>query len=144
MNGATMSLEDLRGDHAQLLGIIRDLEVMVDGDLPPPPVELFEVRRRLSGVLIGHLKAADWLLYPPLLASADPQIAGPARRLADEMGGISQTFSVFVGRWDALAIQGDWARYQAECKALIKALTQRIVREKQELYPLLEKLARAA
>ena len=91
-----------------------------------------------------HLKAEDWVLYPPLLASNDAQVAGVARRFVDEMGGLAQAFSTYIERWDALSIESDWPRYQRESRGIVEALTNRILRENRELYPLLERVERAA
>lgn len=138
------SLAQLRQEHADLVKIVRELEALIGGDTPPESVALFDVRRRLSSTLIAHLKAEDWVLYPPLLASEDRDVADTARRFVDEMGGLAQAFTVYVERWDALSIQSDWPRYCNETRGIIDALTSRIVRENQDLYPLLEKLGRAA
>ena len=138
------SLAQLRNEHADLVRIVKQLEELIGGDTPPASLSLFEVRRKLSSVLIAHLKAEDWVLYPPLLASDDKDVASTARRFVDEMGGLAQAFTVYVERWDALSIESDWTRYQKETRGIIEALTSRIVRENQELYPLLEKLQRAA
>jgi len=138
------SLAQLRSEHAELVRIVKELEALIVGDTPPPAVKLFDVRRRLSSVLIAHLKAEDWVLYPPLLSSADPKVADTARHFVDEMGGLAQAFTVYVERWDALSIESDWLRYQRESRGIIEALTTRIVRENQELYPLLERIERAA
>lgn len=124
--------------------MVRELEILIDGSAPPPSVELFNVRRRLSSLLIAHLKAEDWVLYPPLLESDDPHIAGTARQFVDEMGGLAQAFTVFVERWDALSIEADWPRYQQEARGIVAALTTRIARENRELYPLLDRIERAA
>lgn len=138
------SLAQLRTEHAELVKIVKELAVLIEGDLPPPAVKLFEVRRKLSSVLIAHLKAEDWVLYPPLLSSADPEVANTARHFVDEMGGLAQAFTVYVERWDALSIESDWPRYQRDSRGIIEGLTTRIVRENQELYPLLERIERAA
>ena len=61
------SLAQLREEHAELVKIVAELRVMVDGAKPPATLALYDVRRRLTGTLIAHLKAEDWLLYPPLL-----------------------------------------------------------------------------
>ena len=59
------SLAELRNDHAELVRIAKQLEALIDRDTPPPCVELFDVRRRLSSLLIahqptrGHLAAED-------------------------------------------------------------------------------------
>ncbi len=138
------NLAQLRSEHADLVTIVKELAALVEGNSPPPAVKLFDVRRRLSSVLIAHLKAEDWVLYPPLLSSADPEVADTARRFVDEMGGLAQAFTVYVERWDALSIESDWPRYQSETRGIIEALTNRIIRENQELYPLLERVERAA
>ena len=138
------SLAQLRAEHAELVKIVGELQLLIDRDTPPPSVELFQVRRKLSSVLIAHLKAEDWVLYPPLLSSHDPVIADTAQHFVDEMGGLAQAYSVFNERWDALGIEVDWAHYRAEAKGIIDALTSRIVRENRDLYPLLEKIQRAA
>jgi len=138
------SLAQLRNEHAELIKIVKALEDLIAPDTPPPSIALFEVRRKLSSVLIAHLKAEDWVLYPPLLSSADPKVAQVARHFVDEMGGLAQAFTVYVERWDALSIESDWPRYQRESRGIIEALTTRIVRENRDLYPLLERLGRAA
>lgn len=138
------SLEQLRQEHAELVKIVGDLQTMIDGSTPPSSVELFGVRRKLSSLLIAHLKAEDWVLYPPLLTCEDPEVAATARRFVDEMGGLAQAYSLFNERWDALSIESDWAGYRQAAQGIIDALTCRIVRENRELYPLLEKVQRAA
>ena len=138
------SLAQLRNEHAELIKIVDELKALVGGDTPPAAVELFNVRRRLSGVLIAHLKAEDWVLYPPLLTCDDPEIAATARQFVDEMGGLAQAYSVFNERWDALSIESDWQGYRKAAGGIIEALTNRIVRENRDLYPLLERVQRAA
>lgn len=138
------SLAQLRNEHAELVQIVGEWEALIDSDTPPPSVELFDVRRRLSGLLIAHLKAEDWVLYPPLLESDDPDIARTARRFVDEMGGLAASYSILMDRWDALSIQADWTHYRKEARAIAQALGNRIVRENRELYPLVERADRAA
>lgn len=138
------SLAQLRQEHAELVTIVGELNALIGRDTPPPSVELFNVRRKLSSVLIAHLKAEDWVLYPPLLSCDDSVIAATAKQFVDEMGGLAQAYSVFNERWDALSIESNWAGYQREANGIIEALTNRIIRENRDLYPLLEKVQRAA
>ena len=84
------------------------------------------------------------MLYPPLLSSGDAQVAATAKQFVDEMGGLAQAYTVFSERCDALSIESNWAGYRKEARGIIEALTNRIVRENRELYPLLEKVQRAA
>lgn len=138
------SLAQLRNEHAELVKIVGELQALIDRDTPPPSVELFNVRRKLSSVLIAHLKAEDWVLYPPLLTCDDAAIAKTAKQFVDEMGGLAQAYSVFNERWDALSIESNWAGYRKQAGGIIEALTNRIIRENRDLYPLLEKVQRAA
>ena len=48
------------------------------------------------------------------------------------------------GGWSAAAIEADWPGYCADSRVIIDALTNRILRENRDLYPLLEHLDRAA
>lgn len=138
------SLAQLRQEHAELVRIVGDLQAMIDRNEPPASVALFNVRRKLSSVLIAHLKAEDWVLYPPLLSCNDPEVAATAKQFVDEMGGLAQAYMVFNERWDALSIESDWTGYRKAAGGIIEALTNRIVRENRDLYPLLEKVQRAA
>jgi len=138
------SLAQLRSEHAELVKIVREWEILIERDTPPPSVDLFGVRSRLSSLLVAHLKAEDWVLYPPLLESSDPDVARVARNFVDEMGGLAAAYNIFMERWDALSIQADWTHYQKEARAISQALGNRIVRENRELYPLVERIDRAA
>ncbi len=137
-------LAKLRGEHAELIKIISRLADMVGQPSPPPQLHLFELRRELSSTLIGHLKAEDWVLYPRLLASADPRIASTALAFSQEMGGLAADFVQYSEQWNANAIAANWTGYCKASRELIVALTYRITRENRELYPLLESLDRAA
>ena len=138
------SIAQIRSEHADLVKLFREWEALIDRETPPPSMELFDVRRRLTSLLLAHLKAEDWVLYPPLLESQDAEIAGIARRFVDEMGGLSASYSIFMERWDALSIQADWPGYQKQAHAILLALGERIVRENRELLPLVERTQRAA
>ena len=138
------SIMQLRTDHVELIDICQLLEGSIAGATPPASVDLFGVRNRLTGRLIAHLKAEDWLLYPRLLESGNPEIASTARRFVDEMGGLAAAFNAYVEGWDAFRIEREWDTYKRETAAIIDALRTRIMRENRELYPLLERLDKAA
>ena len=50
----------------------------------------------------------------------------------------------YADKWSASAIESDWAGYCGESREIIEALTERIIRENSELYPLAEREKRAA
>ena len=137
-------LGKLRAEHAQLVDIIRRLDTVIARPGPPPQSELFELRRELSTTLIDHLKNEDWVLYPHLLASADPHIASTARAFRKEMGGLAAAYFSYSEKWNSDSIDSDWPGYCRDSRSVIDALTTRIVRENRELYPLLERAGAAA
>ena len=138
------SLAQLRDEHARLVKIVRKLSELIALDAPPPPTELYALRRELTSTLIGHLKAEDWVVYPRLLASGNSEVAETARAFSDEMGGLAQAYTAYAEKWGSVAIEQDWPGYCRDTAGIIDALTNRITRENRELYPLLERLERAA
>jgi hypothetical protein len=137
-------LDKLRDEHTVILRLVERLRFLVDLPKPPPQLHLFTLRHELSATLVGHLKTEDWALYPLLRASPDPHIASLAREFSAEMGGMAAAYRDHCERWNATAITSDWRGYGRDCRALLTLLTTRISRENHELYPLLERLARAA
>src|SRR3990170_7426259 len=114
------TIQHLREEHALLMRIVAELRECITRPAPPPTIELFAVRRQLNTTLIGHLKAEDWILYPTLLTSDDPEIEATARRFMDEMGGLAAAFHACADKWSAGAIESDWAGYCHESKDIIE------------------------
>ena len=134
----------LRREHAELIEIVGRLKLATELSSPPPRLELFALRRELGAVLIGHLKAEDWALYPRLMESGDESVAATAKAFSEEMGGLAAAFNLYSQRWDAMSIQNNWAGFCAETATIIEALTSRITRENRDLYPLIDRLDQAA
>jgi hemerythrin HHE cation binding domain-containing protein len=137
-------IDKLRGEHALLVKIVARLEHLIGQPKPPPQLHLFALRYELSSTLIGHLKDQDWVVYPRLLASCDGHVAETARLIIEEMGGLAEAYVEHCEKWSAGAIAADWEGYCSDSRSFLKALTNRIARETRELYPLLERLDRAA
>lgn len=133
-------LQKLRQEHADLILMVgRIVEVIAEADLPPL-AELANLRRELSSTLVAHLIAEDSTLYPRLMSSADPEVAATARAFSDEMGGLAAAYNLYAERWDSTSIAGNWRRFCNETRDILGALSNRIVHENRELYPLLEAL----
>jgi hypothetical protein len=137
-------LTKLREDHAKLARLFRRLEDVIDQPKAPPQIELFELRHALVSTLIAHLKLEDWALYPRLIASGDPDAAAAGEMFKEEMGGLAPAFLAYSNKWNASTIEGDWAGYCADTRAILDALMNRLTRENRELLPQLERLDRAA
>jgi hypothetical protein len=142
--GPMPDLYKLRQEHAELVGIVERLSAVIDLAHPPAMGDLFTLRHELSFTLISHLKAEDWVLYPRLFASDDPQVALRAQEFSFEMGGLADAYVDYADRWNAHSIEADWRGYCAETRCILEALTNRITRENRDLYPMLELLDKAA
>ncbi len=101
-----------------------------------------ELRRsmaRFAGKLSVHASMENEALYPRLLEHADPNVRNTARALFDEVKGIYSGFGAFTKRWPSTeSIVADPATYARESKKVLKTLWMRMVRENDELYPLVD------
>lgn len=137
-------LSKLHEDHAKLARLFGTLGEIIEKPAAPPRLELFEVRQDLMSNLIAHLKLEDWALYPRLIDSGDPQLSKTGEAFKEEMGGLAPAFIAYCDKWNADAIEADWQGYCADTRAILDALTNRLMRENRELLPLIERLDRAA
>ncbi|HEY9552305.1 hemerythrin domain-containing protein [Allosphingosinicella sp.] len=136
--------QQLRDEHKHISDVLKEFEEVLSQPGPPPAASLFELRNRLTRVLIGHLKAEDWVLYPSLLETATPYVAEAARQLIHEMGGLADAYNAYTRQWTAQAIAADWEGYRRDSAVVIRMLRKRIAREDRELYPLAERTQRDA
>ena len=134
----------LRGEHAAIMGIVERLGYLVSHSSPAPQLHVFAMRHQLSSALIAHLETEEWLLYPRLIASADPDIAATASAFSQEAKRLKAAYVEHCQTWNAHAIAADWAGYCAASRGLIDMLNKRITSENRELFPLLERLDQAA
>ena len=133
-------LDQLLEEHREILRVVERLRFLIGQPKPAPQLHLFALRHELSSTLIGHLKREDWVLYPRLLASTDPQVASIALAFSEKMGGLGVAYTQHCKQWDASAIHSDWAGYCGASGVLLDALVKRITRENRELYPLLRRV----
>ncbi len=97
---------------------------------------------KLTGTLRIHFAQEDRHLYPSMMASGQGGAAATARRFFEEMGQIGPAIAAFGETWlNSSAIVRDWDGFRAETNALFAALTDRITRENEILYPLADALA---
>ncbi|MEM8726526.1 MAG: hemerythrin domain-containing protein [Pseudomonadota bacterium] len=94
---------------------------------------------KMTGILQFHLAAEDHSLYPRMQASSDPTTARTARSFAQEMGGLATAYAEFADKWrTGNAILSDPEGFRTEAQLIFSALSKRIERENEELYPLAE------
>ncbi len=128
----------LRDDHDALLKLISLFRDILRQPVAPAGIDLVNFRSAFSKELLAHLTREDWLLYPSLLQSSDKLIASTAQTFIDEMGGLLAAYKAWSGNWPTERIIADWQTFAAETSAVLDALGERIDRENNELYPLVE------
>jgi hypothetical protein len=130
-----------RRQHEEIVQSIRDIEALLD------PAELALGAGIMSGhiaILSGkvtvHLAMEDKGLYPRLVRHQRTPVRDLAQRFMKEMGSILDQFQAYLARWrDPLHIQRHPQAFVDETRPLFAALIQRIAREDNELYPLVDR-----
>lgn len=92
---------------------------------------------RLTGLLRIHFVQEDKTLYPYMIDSTNQAASQRAAAFSEEMGGLSAVYDAFSERWTSSdAIFSDAAAFRRESGDVFAALSNRIVRENEQLYPL--------
>ena len=125
----------LAAEHAGLAAMGEELRQAVAGDGPDFEV-LARARWHLGYLLAIHLAKEDKHVYPLLKAHPNEQIASLAVAYEDEMGDLNQQYRDYLAAWQVQSILSRWAEFAAVTKALIEKLEKHILREENELYPL--------
>ncbi len=96
---------------------------------------------KLLGKLSIHLAMEDKALYPQMLEHSDDRVRSMARKFMDEMGGLGEAVNAYKAKWpSALPIQDDPDEFISQTKGIFDALANRIERENNELYEMVDDL----
>lgn len=130
-----------RQHHAEVRRLIAAISDRLDAEeIARDSAPIAAVIRELFGKFTLHLAMEDGILYPEMRAAGEPAVSETARRFQEEMGGLKSEFGRFKGRWPTrAAIAADPKGFVEETRSLLKALTTRIRREDEELYPLADR-----
>lgn len=134
-----MNVGELRAQHERIMRLAAELRRAVDRGGERQPVAA--LRWGLARELIAHLAIEDRLLYPNLLRSSDPAAASLAARFKSELGGLGEAFTAYMTQWTDSRIAREWEIFCGETRAILDALAERVARETESLYPLLDDAA---
>ena len=96
---------------------------------------------KLSNNVKIHLILEDTALYPILANSDDDKVREISRQYMEEMGIISNSYTSYVEKWSAgSSIKDNTAIFITETKELLGSLLNRIDRENNGLYQIIDKL----
>jgi len=140
-----MNTLPFRQQHARILKLGTRLGEQAKAAADPSTViEVLETLEAFTAELVEHLEQEDGYLYPAMMASDDADLSALAARYRAEMGGITDLFHLYRRRWTAPTIQADPPRFARETALLLDGLVDRVRREDEDLYPVVEKITSAA
>jgi len=133
--------DDYRKQHEEILELVTKLSgYLYEQKLKKEAQEARKILSKLSGALKVHLAMEDNSLYPRLLASKDEEIKKIARQFIEEIGGIAPVFNNYINKWpNPASIESNPSEFVNETNELFNALKNRIDRENNILYPLIDK-----
>ncbi|WP_029007448.1 hemerythrin domain-containing protein [Azospirillum halopraeferens] len=131
-----------RRQHAEIDRLVASLLDLLNS--PDAPQRLFDARALLTALdsaVDTHLTLEAQGLYPRLLAHADPDLRAAAARCREETSGLRPVFRSYVDEWtDISAIGNRFGTFRAETRAVLARLDSRMRREREELFPELDRL----
>ena len=133
-----MDIRQIQSDHEVLLARMAALRHLADGAMAKDDaIAIVAGIAALGATLQLHLAIEDHLLYPALTRADDAEIASAGRHFQQEMGGLSDAYAAFTGRWRAADdIAAAPERFRRDLHAILDALEARIAREHATLLPL--------
>jgi hypothetical protein len=133
-------MERLRAEHSALIALARIVTDLLQTPGPARLTELASARGMLRETLVRHLKCEDWILYPRLRATGDPDLMHITHEFELEMGDLAAEYVAYDDLWTAERVAARWEEFCRETIAIFGALATRVEREERELYPLADRL----
>ena len=135
-----ISIEMLRKQHDGLVGQIDSIVKFIRENKDAFNEEMMrELLTNLSAELELHLLIEDDLLYPALIKDSTESIRNIAHIFSNELGGVEETFKRYKAKWIGQGtIAESLEAFISETEAMEKLLRNRIDKENNELFPLLE------
>jgi len=97
---------------------------------------------KMAGILNMHLVAEDNVLYPRLLQDENNQIKSMAQKYMVEMSGLKEVFADYMKNWpSSITIEKKPSQFITDTARIFAALNQRIEKENNELYYIVDRLA---
>ena len=131
-----------REQHQELVAMVGQLKPLLNpAGLAKDGGAARSLLSAFAGKLNVHLAMEDKALYPQLLNHKDAAVQGKAKAFMDEMGGIKEAFTAYLGKYpSAMAIQAAASAFIADTEGLVKVLAKRIQAEDSDLYALVDRL----
>ena len=130
-----------RKEHSEIIRIIEEIVPFLDFDqISEDPVTIHGLFVKLSEKLSPHMTMEAKHLYPYLYIHEDNQVRIPAIRFYYKHKEMMRDLEEYKMKWDnPNSIQKRPFEFIKDCNVFCEALRQRIDKENNELFPLVEK-----
>jgi Hemerythrin HHE cation binding domain len=134
--------EKFRETHKELIEMVGQLQPLLNpAKLSKESAQARSLLGQFAAKLNMHLAMEDKALYPQLLQHKDPLVQAKAKAFMDQMGGIKDAFTAYMGKYpSAHAIEAAATAFISDTEGLIKVLAKRIQSEDSDLYALVDRL----
>ncbi|WHO40012.1 hemerythrin domain-containing protein [Sphingobium sp. AP49] len=129
-----MNISELREQHEEIGQIAAQLRQAIAD--PEKSQAVSALRWQLARKLMAHLALEDRILYPAMQRLPDERVRLTAARIQAEIGSLAESFAHYMSAWSDERISREWRSFCTETLHILNALTQRIDREDNILYPL--------
>ncbi|WP_206956271.1 hemerythrin domain-containing protein [Trinickia acidisoli] len=136
-----MNIDKFKHQHVEIMQAVTELRSLAAAGVAENATQISAKIVSMSATIKLHLSVEDTVLYPALQKSPNAAHAALGSRYQSEMNGLAGAYTQFVGKWlSAKRIADDVDGFRADANAVFKALHERIQRENNELYPVLEQI----
>jgi len=134
--------ENLKEQHKKIFKLISRISSLLNSDeLSKDPSQVCKLLSDLADDLNYHLTLEDHSFYPALFNHPDKNIIAAATKYVDEVKGINESFSNYMSKWNSPEIvQNNPDDFINETMDLFEAISNRIYKEDNVLYPLVENI----
>ncbi len=138
-----MKTDNFRQSHDELLQIAGEIsKLLTPAEIQKDAAKVRSLLSRLAGKLVVHLHMEDNSLFPSLKEYNDPRLHSTLKKFVDEMGGLKDAFTKYTNKWaNPDHIKNNAVEFINETKGVFSALAQRIGKENNELYKMIDELA---
>jgi hypothetical protein len=132
---------NFRRQHDELVSLAVELSGVVEAPRTPGSVARIQsVLNRLAGKLQVHKAMEEESLYSDLLSHERQEVRELAQRFQREFGDVYQVFLDFRDQWNGSRVGDRYDEFVPAARGLIAALAERVERENNGLYALVDTL----
>jgi len=134
--------ENLKEQHKDIFEMITRISSHLNPDhISQDPSQVCKLLSDLADSLNYHLTMEDHSFYPALFNHPDQNIVAAATKYVDEIKGIKESFANYMSKWSNQDIvRKNPKDFISESMVIFEAISKRIYKEDNVLYPLADSI----